>query len=455
MGRAENVMNMDRLGRMNGNGVRRGDMNRGNRSVRMLMMMMCVMCIAALSFGSGAEPAFAATLKVPTVVLEKYGSTEISVNVKKMAGADGYVIYRAKTKTGTFKKVTSLTAKKAKKPYIDSGLKASTKYFYKVRAYAKVKGKKKYGKYSAVKTVKTKATPNGNAAKYNVNKIKQVLDSDLNGQTAYFLGSSVTKGKGSENDGNGDVSFVDMLEWKYGMIVTKSAENGTTLVDKDDSRDSGKSYIDRLKKMPKAAPDYFVCQLSTNDATKGSPIGSVVKGEFNIKKFNTGTVDGAIEYVTAYAQQTWNCPVIFYIPTKPKDKWTGQSTYLEMIGELKTIQGKWNAQYEDQLQIIDLWNSKAAKFTTTDDRLLCMYDTLHPTKAGYLKKYVPTFEKYLKDLCQKIKEKLTGAEEPAVNASETVESIEEAVPETSGETIEKAMPETSEETIEESMSQME
>lgn len=47
----------------------------------------------------------------------------------------------------------------------------------------------------------------------------------------------------------------------------------------------------------------FVCQLSTNDATNGLPLGSVSSGR-ELNDFDTQTVAGAIEYIVCYAQET-------------------------------------------------------------------------------------------------------------------------------------------------------
>ena len=392
--------------------------SRGKATESICIMLVFVTGFFMLFTGGWTEPAFAASKKLaaPSFLVEKYGSTEIKVTVKKLAGAAGYKVYRAKSKKGTYKAVKTLS--KTKRTFIDKGLKASTKYYYKVKAYKKINGKKKYGKYSAVKYAKTKAKPNGNAAKYNPDQIK-FEDSDLNGRTAYFLGSSVTKGKGSNNSGTGSISFVEMLETKYGMVVKKSAVNGTTLAEIGDS-----NYVYRLRKDfgNYDAPDYFVCQLSTNDAAKGRSLGTLTSGEFDINKFDTKTVTGAIEYITAYAQEKWSCPVIFYIPTKTKDKWKYEKTYLKMITRLMKIQSKWNAQYEDQIQIIDLWNHPKAQFKSTDDRLLCMYDTLHPTKAGYLLKYIPVIGDFLLNKYIEIRNKTVDPDPQPADSDKVTES---------------------------------
>lgn len=385
---------------------------KGKLTKRISILLVFVTAVYMLCGGIQAEPAFAASkLGAPSYLVEKYGSTEIKVTIKKLRGADGYKVYRATKKNGKYKAVK--TFGKAKGSFIDKKLKASTKYYYKVKAYKKVGSKKKYGRFSAIKYAKTKATPQGNAAKYGLSNSRlDFQKSDLEGKRAYFLGSSVTKGMYTKSDGTGDLSFVEMLEKKYGMKVRKSAVNGTTLV-----TPTADNYVSRLIKDLGGldAPDYFVCQLSTNDATKGSPLGSITPGKYRTSELNdkTDTVTGALEYITAYAQTKWSCPVIFYIPTKPKSKWTHQDRYLKMIDALYKVQAKWNAEYQDQVQIIDLWNNPKAKYTSTDDRLLCMFNTLHPTKAGYLLKYVPIIGDFLLNKYIETRNKTAEPEQPA------------------------------------------
>ena len=61
--------------------------------------------------------------------------------------ATGYEIYRSTKKTKGFKKIKTITKNKTI-TYKDKKLKANTKYYYKIRTYKTVKGKKIYSKYS-------------------------------------------------------------------------------------------------------------------------------------------------------------------------------------------------------------------------------------------------------------------------------------------------------------------
>jgi len=74
---------------------------------------------------------------------------------KKVDGASGYEIYKATSKDGKYKKVTTIK-KGSTKTYTEKKLTSKKTYYYKVRAYRTVSGKKVYSGYSAVKSVKVK-----------------------------------------------------------------------------------------------------------------------------------------------------------------------------------------------------------------------------------------------------------------------------------------------------------
>lgn len=83
------------------------------------------------------------------------GSKSVKLSWKKTAGTTGYEIYRAESKSGKYKKVKTIN-KASTTGYTDKKLKAKKKYYYRVRAYKTVSGKKVYGDYSAVKNATTK-----------------------------------------------------------------------------------------------------------------------------------------------------------------------------------------------------------------------------------------------------------------------------------------------------------
>jgi lysophospholipase L1-like esterase len=216
----------------------------------------------------------------------------------------------------------------------------------------------------------------GNSSKYNPDKVEQASDSLLKGRSIIFLGSSVTRGVGLKG-----VSFVDFLEAKHSIAAYKEAVSGTTLVDSSD-----KSYIKRMEAnlSPDIKADLFACQLSTNDATQGHPLG-FASDSHSLEDFDVATICGAIEYIICYAQATWNCPVVFYTAIK-----FDSELYAEMVPLLYELQSKW-----EKLYIIDLWNNETLNSIDGKSFRLYAKDPIHPTKAGYLEWWLPEIEKGL------------------------------------------------------------
>lgn len=93
-------------------------------------------------------------LKKTSVTL-KAGKKQAVVKWKKVAGASGYQVQRSIKKKSGYKTVKTVTKGSTVK-YTNKKLKKGKRYYYRVRAYRKVSGKKIYSSYSAVKSVKVK-----------------------------------------------------------------------------------------------------------------------------------------------------------------------------------------------------------------------------------------------------------------------------------------------------------
>ncbi len=212
----------------------------------------------------------------------------------------------------------------------------------------------------------------GNASRYAPENIPSLPESPLAGKTVVFLGSSVTYGASSKG-----VSFADYIAARNGCVSVKEAVSGTTLVD------GPSSYIRRLKKLKTPQADLFVCQLSTNDASQSKPLGAVSDSR-RASDFDTSTVAGAIEYITAYAQEKWNCPVVFYA-----NPHYDSPAYGEMVELLHRLAEKWG------IAVIDLWSDGDFNAITEEQRALYMADIIHPTQAGYLEWWTPVMEQTL------------------------------------------------------------
>ena len=87
----------------------------------------------------------------PTITLSKYSSKKIKISWKQKAGASGYVIYRATSKKGKYSKIKTITSGKTVK-YINTKRKKGKTYYYKMRTYRTVNGKKIYSAYSSIKS---------------------------------------------------------------------------------------------------------------------------------------------------------------------------------------------------------------------------------------------------------------------------------------------------------------
>lgn len=200
------------------------------------------------------------------------------------------------------------------------------------------------------------------------------MNMNLSGKTILFLGSSVTYGSAA----NG-VSFVELLAEKCGCSVVKEAVSGTTLVDNGPD-----SYVARMKTMDTSTKaDLFVCQLSTNDATQGKPVGAFDGC------MDTSTIAGAMEFIIDYARRTWNCPVAFY--TNPR---YGSEAYAAMVALLFECREKYG------VGIIDLWNDEDFNALTDAQRAEYLADPIHPTLKGYREWWLPVFEENIVKMCR-------------------------------------------------------
>lgn len=77
------------------------------------------------------------------------GSKKIQVTWGKVTGANGYEVYRSTSKAGSYQKVKT-TTKNAAVSFTNTKLTIGKTYYYKVRAYRMVNGKKVYGSFSTI-----------------------------------------------------------------------------------------------------------------------------------------------------------------------------------------------------------------------------------------------------------------------------------------------------------------
>lgn len=188
----------------------------------------------------------------------------------------------------------------------------------------------------------------------------------LQGKTILFLGSSVTYGHAS----NG-ISFADLMVEKCGINCIKEAVSGTTLADINDA-----SYVARLKKIDATTvrPDLFICQLSTNDASKK-------------RNIDIADVEPAIRFILEYVKSTFNCPIVFY---------TG--TYFESEKYVAMIKLLYNLQNQYDFKILDLYNDQEMLNVDKEKYKVYMQDPVHPTLLGYDEWWTPKFIEFCERL---------------------------------------------------------
>ena len=111
----------------------------------------------------------------------KRTKTTITLNWGHVDYATRYQIYRSTSKNGKYTRVYS-TPDRWTYTFKDTGLKEGTHYYYKVRAYKKVNGKKYYGEWSDIISTKTRISDttftikkaNATSAKITIKKDKSV-----------------------------------------------------------------------------------------------------------------------------------------------------------------------------------------------------------------------------------------------------------------------------------------
>lgn len=69
-----------------------------------------------------------------------------------MEGVNYYQVFQSSSEKGTYKKIKTTT----KASYTVKSLKSATKYYFKVRGYSELDGKKVYTSYSTIKSIQTK-----------------------------------------------------------------------------------------------------------------------------------------------------------------------------------------------------------------------------------------------------------------------------------------------------------
>lgn len=124
--------------------------------------------------------------QVSLTSVARYDYNAIKIKWKKASKADYYQVYRATSKSGTYKRVVSTESTS----YVNKSLTTGKTYYYKVRAVNKVGSKKYVGKFSSIKSTKPYLSK-GKITKTNLDETKDNLITltynKVNGATGYQI----------------------------------------------------------------------------------------------------------------------------------------------------------------------------------------------------------------------------------------------------------------------------
>lgn len=140
--------------------------------------------------------------KVTGFKAKSHSYQSIELSWKKVAGANGYRLFRSTSKKGTYKAVKTLSGGSKTSHINKSGVTAGKTYYYKIKPYINISGKKVYGKtFSAVKSAKAKPkAPSLNVSKYSSDSVKrkvQVEWGSVSKVTGYQISrSAISAAKG-------------------------------------------------------------------------------------------------------------------------------------------------------------------------------------------------------------------------------------------------------------------
>ncbi|PSL40772.1 subtilase family protein [Planomicrobium soli] len=116
------------------------------------------------------------------------GYNKSKISWSKVSGASGYVLYRATSKAGTYSNIKTVESGSLLS-YYDTSLATGTTYYYKVRAYRTVNGKKHYSPYSSAVSIKPTISAVSSikaaTAGYNKNKVSWSKVAGASGYVVY------------------------------------------------------------------------------------------------------------------------------------------------------------------------------------------------------------------------------------------------------------------------------
>lgn len=169
----------------------------------------------------------------PNAKAASYSYNKIKVSWNKVAGASGYMIYRATSANGKYTQYKRIT-KGSTTSYVNSSLTHGKTYYYKVRAYRTSGGKRIYGAYSEIVSAKPRLSKPSTVTLKRSSYYINVSWSSVSGATGYkvyratdpegdyiLLGTTSSKKRTFKN-----TSVVPNVVYYYKIVATRSGVEG-------------------------------------------------------------------------------------------------------------------------------------------------------------------------------------------------------------------------------------
>ena len=279
--------------------------------------------------------------RVENIRIESAGGTNIKIAYDKVP-VTGYEVRRSTKPDSGFKKVAFVT-KSGTLTYNNKKLKNATTYYYKVRAYKTVKGKKIYGAWSDVVSATTgPAKPKKPSIKATDFETIVLGLKATKTATRYEVQRSTNKKKGF-----GTIAITKSLEF------VDNVQTGTTFYYK-----------------VRACNDADVCSgwssVVSKKATLNKPSIKLVQSEQGIVTLRNTTVDGAFVYEVQRSTNKKRGFKTFYYTTD-------DSLFLNEVGSKKTYYYRVRAvRYIDDKKVYSAWSKvltvKSKKIDKNDQR---------------------------------------------------------------------------------------